>query len=195
MYLMARPKEFDRNVALDRAMRLFQCQGYEAASVDDLVKATGLSRSSLYATFGEKRALYLTALEHYIRERGEEMSRSLAQAESKRTAIGDLFRGMVDLIATEAAFGCFAVDATTERALHDPEVARIVAANLAQNEAAFRDALRAAQEQGEIGREKDADALAQFLVNALQGLRVTGKAIQERSVLENIVAVTLSVLD
>ena len=65
---MTRPKAFDRDRALTRALELFQAKGYEATSIQDLVLAMGIGRQSLYDTFGDKEALYREALLRYVAE-------------------------------------------------------------------------------------------------------------------------------
>ena len=176
-------------------MRLFQSRGYEATSVQSLTEATGLSRSSLYDTFGEKNALYLAALERYVEALGETMREAFGRPGSKREAISAYFAGLVEAILADRGRGCLAVDATAELALHNSAVARLAVRNMTLNEEAFREAILAAQRQGEVDPARDASALALYLVNASQGLRVLGKATGDRQVLDTIVGVTLSALD
>lgn len=192
---MGRARAFDKKAVLEKAMRLFQCSGYEAASVQEITEATGLSRSSLYDTFGEKNALYLAALDHYIASREKAMRHGLNETGSKKAAMRAVFRRVVEEIIATPESGCFAVDATTELATSDEKVHALVARNMARNIEAFADAVRAGQQQGEICPDKDPLAIAAFLVNAIHGLRVTGKTTRDRNMLESIVDLALSVLD
>lgn len=191
---MARQKEFDREEVLDRALRLFQCKGYEAASLQDLTEATGLSRSSLYDTFADKRALYIAALEHYIERQSGFIRRSLQQPGSKTEAIRLLFTHLTDEILTDREGGCLVVDASAELASRCPDIAAVVERTLERNIQAFYEAIREAQHQGEIGQERDAYALASFLLNTIHGLRITGRATQDRQLMDRIVQVALSTL-
>lgn len=192
---MARPREFDKEEVLEKAMRLFQRRGYEATSVQELTEVTGLSRSSLYDTFGEKNALYLAALNHYAEHRGTAMRDAFSQPGSKKEAIAAAFAGRVEAILADRERGCLAVDAMTELALHDAGVARLMSQYMATSEEVFRDAIIEAQQQGEISPAKDPQALALALVNALQGLRVIGKVSGDRQMLNMIIRGTLSLLD
>ena len=192
---MARPREFDKEEVLEKAMRLFQRRGYEATSVQELTEATGLSRSSLYDTFGEKNALYLAVLNHYVERRGTAMRAAFSQPGSKKEAITAAFAGRLEAILADRERGCLAVDATTELALHDQEVARLMSRYMATSEEVLRGAIIEAQQQGEINPAKDPQVLALALVNALQGLRVVGKASGDRQMLNMIVQGTLSLLD
>lgn len=192
---MARTKEFDREAVLDRAMRLFWRQGYEATSMQDLVEAMGIGRQSLYDTFGDKRGLYLAAVERYARVEGGPLFAPLAEPGAAKDAIRRTFAGLVEIALRDGKLGCLSVNAAVERAACDPDIARWVAANLAAGERGLRLALERAQALGEIGPHSNPQALARFLFSAIQGLRVTAKATTDRATLNDIVRVTLSVLD
>ena len=192
---MARPREFDHDIALQKALRLFQCCGFEATSMRDLTEAMGLSRSSIYATWGEKEALYRAALEHYVAAQAEQIAIVLRAEGSPKAAIAALFQRVLELVLSDREGGCMVVDGTTELALHHPGVAQIMTDNLETNRRAFAEVIRRGQNQGEFDINKDADALAIFLVNAIQGLRVIGKVTDDRQTLEDIVEVTLQILN
>src|SRR5258708_37719747 len=105
---MARPREFDVNAALERAMDVFWSKGYEATSLDDLCAATGLSRSSLYATFGNKRDLLLQTVERYVERRTPSIEAALARPPNIYEAISALLRDFIDQIVSGAGRrGCF----------------------------------------------------------------------------------------
>jgi TetR/AcrR family transcriptional repressor of nem operon len=97
---MARHREFDASAALDRATEAFWTKGYEATSLDDLCAATGLSRSSLYATFGSKRNLLLLAVDRYAELRTPKLAAALARPVSIRDAIGALLAELIDHIVS-----------------------------------------------------------------------------------------------
>lgn len=189
---MARTKEFNREVALDRAMHVFWRKGYEAASLQDLVEAMGIGRQSLYDTFGDKHALYLAALDRYAATQGAPLFAPLDESGSVKAALRRIFARMVD--ESVEGIGCLAVNATVERAACDAKIARWAMANLVGTEEKLRRALARAQVEGEISSRHDPRALARYLFNAIQGLRVTAKATNDRATLEEIVDVTLSVL-
>jgi len=192
-----RPRTFEEETVVEKALGEFWRHGYEATSVQDLVDATGLSRSSLYGAFGEKRDLFLRALRQYMDCNGKQMQTILSAPGPKRAAIRQLLERAAGSGSApdETPQGCLVVNITTELGAHDPEIAALMGENLTANEARLAAALREAVAQGEITEDKDPVALARFLVNALHGLRVTSLATRDRAVLQNIVEVTLSVLD
>src|SRR6266852_1410049 len=94
--IMARPKEFDRDQALQKAMEVFWSRGYEAASIQDLVKHMGINRQSLYDTFGDKHALYLQALDRYREVEGRKLLELLERPGSVKKSLRQLFEGVVE---------------------------------------------------------------------------------------------------
>ena len=192
---MARPKEFNTQEVLEKATHLFRRWGYSAASIRDLTEATGLSRSSLYDTFGDKHGLYLAVLNRYIAQSRQEMQATLEPPGSKKEGLRAYFAKFVTTLLEKDEAGCLAVEAATELAWHDQEVAQIVSRNLAANKESFLQAVLEAQRQREVCRDKDPEALAAFLVNATYGLRVIVKANRDRRLLSDIVGATLSILD
>jgi TetR/AcrR family transcriptional regulator, transcriptional repressor for nem operon len=192
---MVRTKEFDREAVLDKAMRVFWRQGYEATSLRDLLAAMGIGRQSMYDTFGDKHALFLAALDRYAATVGQPLFAPLREPGPVKPAFRHVFTEVVDGSLDAVCPGCLMVNATAELAPVDRDVACRAEANLWGAEELFRRALERGQEAGEIDRRHDPRALALYLYNALQGLRVTAKATPDRRVLEQIVDVTLSVLD
>ena len=97
---MARPREFEVDIALERAMEAFWSKGYEATSLDDLCEGTGLSRSSLYATFGSKRNLLLRSVDRYVAQRNPQIAAVLSQPLPIRDAFAALLRQFIDQIVS-----------------------------------------------------------------------------------------------
>lgn len=192
---MARPREFDADVALDRAMNLFWSKGYEATSLDDLCEATGLSRSSLYATFGSKRDLLLRTVERYSERRTPNLAAVLAQGRPIREAVAALLDEFIDdIVSGPGRRGCFLGNCAAELPRHDRGALARVRQGLARTEATFREALVRARANGELAATADVDALARFLVAGFQGLRLVGKANPDRAVLQAIATTILKCL-
>lgn len=191
---MARTKEFDPDVALQRAMELFWQRGYEATSMADLVEHLGIGRASIYATFGGKRELYLKAYDRYL-EGGVDFVGLLSQPGPVLPAVRDLVERYADQAAHDNDHrGCLVVNTAVEMVPHDQELTRRVEANWAFIETTLTTALARARAQGELAPDKDPRALARFLLTVLQGLRVVGKGSSDPARLRDTAEQALSVL-
>ncbi|MER7016074.1 helix-turn-helix domain-containing protein [Saccharopolyspora sp. NPDC000359] len=173
---MARTKEFDPDVALQRALELFWERGYEATSTAELVSHLGVARASIYATFGDKRQLYLKALERYLRITDE----SVVEALSAGSALEGV-RRLVDRYAAKAVedadrLGCMVVNAAVESASRDADVQRLVAASWSFLEASLTSALARARAEGDLPPDRNPRALARMLLVFFQGIQVMGRA-------------------
>lgn len=188
-------KQFDRNEILDRVMQAFWERGYEATSMQDLVDCTGVNRGSLYATYGDKRALFLAALHMY----GENRTRLLAELESRyspREAIRQIFLAFISQASEKGGNrGCFLTNTALELAAHDPEVGEIVARSQQQVEAFLARMIKLAQAAGEVSqRVKPAEA-ARGLLASLIGLVVLTRSRPERTLLQSIANDAVARLD
>ena len=193
---MARPREFDASVTLDCAMEVFWTKGYEATSLDKLCEATGLSRSSLYATFGSKRSLLLQTVDRYVDRRTASVAGALARPVPIREAIGALLGEFIDQIVSGAGRrGCFLGNCAAELPRGDREALARVRHGLGRTESIFRDALRRAQARGELPFGANVEALARFFTAGIQGLRLVGKVNPDRAVLEDIATTMLRCLE
>jgi TetR/AcrR family transcriptional regulator, transcriptional repressor for nem operon len=193
---MARTREFDAQVVLDRAMEIFWTKGYEATSLDDLCDATGLSRSSLYAAFGSKRNLLLRSVDRYVERRAPEIAKVLAQPLPVRDAFAALARKFIDQIVSGAGRrGCFLGNCAGELPRRDRAALARVRHGLARTEATFRAALMRAVAAGELSSDADLDALARFITAGFQGLRLVGKVNSNRAFLEDIATTMLRCLE
>ena len=191
---MARPLSFDPDAALDAAMRTFWQHGYAGASIQDLTESTGLSRSSLYNTWGDKLGLYIAALDRYRRRDGAQAFLPLLRGGDPLGRIRAVFDALVEDAATEPGRGCFMVGATAERA-PDCNATRLRARDalgaLAQS---FEGAIREAQDRGEVSAEKDAEALGLGLASAVYGLRTLARARVPRETMEQAASGALAAL-
>ena len=193
---MARHKEFDRDQVLQKAMEVFWSRGYEAASIQDLLARMGINRQSLYDTFGDKHALYLLALDRYHQVESRKLFEALEKSVSVRRALRQLFAGVVEAaLSEEERRGCFMGNAMSELAGRCKATADKTCSNMAAIERAFYRALLRGKQHGELKRVRDPRAVARFLYSSLQGLVLVAKATQDRKTLEDVVKVTLSVLD
>ncbi|MGD1877400.1 MAG: TetR/AcrR family transcriptional regulator [Kiloniellaceae bacterium] len=193
---MARPREFEREEVVQKALAVFWRQGYQATSVQDLVAATGLNRGSLYDTFGDKHGLFLAAVEHYRTTVTAQRLDRLEQPGPAREKIATFFRDMVEFSVGEGRLlGCLMTNSAIELAPHDRDTRLAVAANMGAMEAAFRRLLTRARKAGEIAADKSPTDLARFLTATANGLRVMAKVTPDRATLRSVVRVALQALD
>ena len=192
---MARTKEFEPEKALTRAMDLFWRRGYEATSVHDLLEEMGIGRGSMYDTFGDKRALFLAALDRFEETRVSRADEILEGSASAVEGIRRLFDTTIEgLVSYEPRRGCLLANTAVELAPHDEQVAGRISRYVRRTEDAFERALVRGRATGEIPADKDPKALARFLVSTLHGIRVLARAGVDRAVLDDSVRMALEVL-
>ncbi|QIL78662.1 TetR/AcrR family transcriptional regulator [Diaphorobacter sp. HDW4A] len=192
-----RKKEFEPDDIADAAMNVFWQRGYAATSVQDLVNGTGLSRSSLYSTFENKQALYQQALRRYATVTTANVELLAGDAPAKELIRELLLRIASDELQDPQRRGCLIANASLELAGHDPAVAELVTHNLQRLQKALEKLIQRAQNTQEISPDKSARALARFVVNTIQGMRVSSKgstAAQRKQCLHDVIEVTLSAL-
>lgn len=191
---MARNKEFDENVVLRKAMELFWIQGYEKTSMQDLVKYMGIHRRSLYDTFGDKHTLFIKALDHYNEIITTRIENEVSQQHSVKDAIKQLFN-MIIVRDKQQLVGCLTVNTAVELSLHDEQAAEKVTESFSMTELLLNNLVQKGQTAGEISKHLDAKKTSEFLHNSLVGLRVMTKTTDDTEKLNNIIDMTLSVLD
>jgi TetR/AcrR family transcriptional repressor of nem operon len=179
---VARTKAFDPDAALDRAMETFWKRGYEATSTQELERALGINRSSIYATFGSKGELYSRALERYANDGpGGLRTGALDGPLPLRDRVGALLWRLIDEdLDPERARGCFAAYAAFELAPRDPAVRRLVTRSFTNARAVFHDALLAARDSSELSHDADIEALASLFVAIVEGLHVVALGTGDR---------------
>ncbi len=173
---MARPKEYSEELALEKAIETFWKNGYHPTSMQDLVENMGINRASLYDTFGDKRQLYLKALETYRDRSNRAMAEGMRAEASPRGKIKFILRHLVDESLADAdSKGCFFVNALLEMQPHDEEASRLVCENFEGMNAMLVALIREAQWLGEITSKTPAQNLADFVQCNINGLRVMAK--------------------
>ena len=193
---VARPKEFERDVVVDRAMQVFWSRGYEATSIQHLVDRMGIQRGSLYDTFGDKRGLFFAAIDRYNRVVTAKLLAALEEPGSGKDAIRQFFRLKAELsVEPGRPRGCLVTNSAAELCSRDRGTSTKVGAVLARIEAAFHRAVLRAQQAGEIDPRRNARSLSRFLTSSAQGLSVMAKAFPDRAVLGDVVRVILAALD
>lgn len=172
-----RTKTFDIDEVLDKAIMVFWSKGYEASSIPVLEKSMGIKRQSLYDTFGDKHRLFLSSLKRYHDQIIVKNFSTLFTATSPKQAIKDYFYQRVeDINDPNVIDGCLVTNSLTELGLSDKEVKNQTKHTLDYMEHAFYEAIKRAQELGEIDSKKDATLMATQLLNNAQGLFVMSKS-------------------
>jgi len=181
-------KSFDSTEVLERAMQAFWAHGFEATSMQDLVDCTGIHRGSLYATFGDKRSLFIRALQTYdTRFRGELLV-ELEKAPAPLDAIERLLRVFVDRLGQpDQVPGCLLTNTALELAMHDAEIGRIVAHAQEQVQAFFDRMIARGQARGEIGPSVNAAPAASALLASLIGLAVLARSRPDPALLNGVI--------
>jgi len=192
---MGRPREFDEDEVLTAALETFLEHGFEATSLEDLTRRTGLQKGSLYGAFGDKRQLFLTALARYQDRSLGELRAALADGPSPRATLEAFFAGVVKRSCERSARGCLCVNTTVELAPHDEEVARSLARHRERVESVFAELVARGQAAGEFGPELEARASGRYLGTLLTGLAVLARSSPGRPRLEDIVRIGIRALD
>ena len=192
---MSRPREFNRNDALEKAMQAFWSRGYEATSLNDLTRIMGLSKSSLYDTFGCKRDLFLQSIDYYKDNVTARVRQALHVDAPANHVIASLLNRAVDrIVDSEGRRGCLLNNTAVELGMCDAEIAKRCASGLAVMEDTMHQLVLRGQQEGAINPVKNARALARFLTSSINGIFVMGKANPDRTMLNDIAEVALSAL-
>ena len=155
----------------------------------------GIGRQSLYNAFGDKHSLFVEAVTHYVCCNTQPLIDTLQTPGSPLGNIRTAFEAIAAKTNRGECRGCFVTNAIVELAPHDEDVAKVVRSAIARIESSFKSALDQAVELKELAPKIDTKAVARFLNNTIQGMAVLGKASVSKSMLDDIVAVTLSTLD
>lgn len=171
-----RPRSFDRDEALEGAMRLFWSRGYEGTSISDLTEAMGVTTPSLYAAYGDKQRLFLEAVAHYEQTAGCFAREALTAEPTAERAVRRLLHGAVQTFAApQTPKGCLVVLGATNCSAQSAEVGEALGERRRAAEAAVTARLQAGREAGEFAADADVDALAALVTATLFGLAIKAR--------------------
>lgn len=181
-----RPRAYDPDVALARAMDAFWERGYAATSLDEISAATGMNRPSLYAAFGDKHAIYMKAVERYCSEVRRLADKVLAPDRPLRDGLRQFYREALStyLSETHGARGCFVIGTAATEAVRDPDARGALAGIIEAIDLALEARLRLARERGELASDADPATLTRIASAALFSLAVRARAGESRTELE-----------
>lgn len=186
---MARHKEFDQEAALRGAIAAFGRKGFTATSTEELMNAMNVGRQSMYDTFGDKRQLFLKALALYSQETMSAMAAELSKPGSGLTNLRDALMHFTERPDIAATDGCMGINALCEFGLQDQEVLQAMDGQgkiKAMRQLLLKN-LRRARTTGELRKDADLTALADFFDNTLAGLRISARGGKNRAELRRII--------
>jgi AcrR family transcriptional regulator len=188
---IGRPRAFDTDIALDRALQVFWRKGYEGTSLSDLTKAMGINRPSLYAAFGNKANLFRQALDRYAEGPAAYTHKALNEPTARAVA-ERLLGGVVDLLADPCTpQGCLAVQGALACGEAADAIRRELIARRAAGEAALRRRLERAIADGDLPVDADPADLARFITTVSQGMAVQAAGGASREELRRVVEMAL----
>jgi TetR/AcrR family transcriptional regulator, copper-responsive repressor len=191
-----RPRAYQPDVALGKALDLFRRDGFAATSLDDLSTATGMNRPSLYGAFGDKRELYIKSYQRYRDDARAAMIDIFKDELPIRQRLHRIYAVALDIYLSGAAGprGCFTVMTAASEAVSDPEIRSLVLEGFGELDKAFANCFRQAKEKGELAAAADATVLAQLASATIHTIAIRARAQVPRKELEAIVKGAIDVM-
>ena len=185
---LGRPRGFDVEAALDRALEVFWQKGYEGAALSDLTAAMGINRPSLYAAFGNKEALFRKVVERYASGPAA-YTRAALEEPPARAVVERMLRGAIDVTTNPATPpGCLMVQAALAAGEEADPVRQELAARRAASVAALQRRFERALAEGDLPADADPADLAQYFMVVIQGIAVQAASGATRAALERVAA-------
>jgi len=193
---LGRPREYDPELALQRATDAFWDGGFSGTSLDDLSAQMGMNRPSLYAAFGDKEALYLKTLENYHAGRRAQIASALGGGRPLSVALRAIYERIIErfLDGKHGARGCYLVGTAVTEAVENPAVRKILYESVQDLDEAFRSAFSAAKARGELGKRADPRALAALASAVVHTLALRARSGQPRAALQAVADSAVSLM-
>ena len=184
-----RPRAYQPEVALAKALDIFRKDGFAATSLDDLSAATGMNRPSLYGAFGDKRELYIKAHARYRADARAAMADIFKTELPIRKRLARIFAVALDIYLSgeSGPRGCFTVMTAASEAIADPEIRAMVREEFTELDKAFAACFRIAKEKAELAASSDPQVLAQLASATIHTIAIRARAGVPRKELEAIV--------
>ncbi len=188
-------KQFERDDALEKAMKAFWEKGYEGTSMKDLIGRMGLNPGSIYATFGDKKTLFCEALQYY-QGQTRELFKTYEDTHTPRAAILAVFNDLVEDVRTGCdTQTCFLVNSIVEAAPKDPQIDQLAQAGVAEFEDFLQRMIKAGQETNEISPSVEVEKTARLLLGLITGGRVLGRVHFDANQMADFKDLAASLLD
>lgn len=183
-----RPREFDIDRVLEAATQQFWAIGYEATSLQDLLKSMSLSKSSLYQTFGSKHELFIRCLEHYQQSMVDKLKEKLENSSSVKQFVSEFLEGVIaESNNRSGRKGCFLVNTANELSQRDADIGRVVTDGTSNVAKVFQQAIELGIKKNEISAKPPVEHLVGYLMTTISGLRTMIKAGAEQNTLKPVV--------
>ena len=191
-----RPRAYEPEVALGKALDLFRTDGFAATSLDDLSAATGMNRPSLYGAFGDKRALYIKSYRRYREDARRAMAGIFREELPIRKRLERIYAVALDIYLSgeSGPRGCFTVMTAASEAVADPDIRAMVMEGFTELDKAFAACFRRAKEKREIPDSADPAVLAQIASATIHSIAIRARARTPRAELEAIVKGAIDVM-
>jgi AcrR family transcriptional regulator len=191
-----RPRAYQPDIALGKALDLFRKDGFAATSLDDLSAATGMNRPSLYGAFGDKRELYIKSYQRYRDDARAAMVDIFRHALPIRKRLERIYAVALDIYLSgeSGPRGCFTVMTAASEAVADPEIRGMVLEGFVELDKAFAACFRHAKEEGELPESADPAVLAQLASATIHTIAIRARARVPRKELEAIVKGAINVM-
>jgi TetR/AcrR family transcriptional repressor of nem operon len=180
-------KQFDQEETLSKALQVFWLQGYEATSMQDLVSSMGINRASMYQTYGNKHALFISSLDLYMENSLRDIKQMVELSDLPLDGLQRLFEYMVDSSLNGEKQGCFINNTAIEFGSHDPDIAQKIRNFWSKFEDIFSTQIKRAIENNELEQNTNAKQIASLLNINLQGLMVKSKTDTSKELLFNAI--------
>jgi TetR/AcrR family transcriptional repressor of nem operon len=191
---MARNREFNTEDVLDKATNLFWSKGFNGVSTQELIDEFGISKSSMYGTFGDKMKLFVATLERYSFQLTDNIKVRLQHATGLKKEVKALLRSIC-LGCLENGKGCFIVNSAIELAPHNKEIATITLNHRKRLESIFADAIKKGIESREIARHVKPKTVSRTICNTITGIQVDTKYIKNKKYFESVINSVIELLD
>jgi AcrR family transcriptional regulator len=191
-----RPRAYQPEIALGKALDLFRKDGFAATSLDDLSAATGMNRPSLYGAFGDKRELYIKSYQRYRADARAGMVDIFREQLPIRKRLERIYAAALDIYLSGEAGprGCFTVMTAASEAVADPDIRKLVLEGFFELDRAFATCFRLAKENGELPDSADPAVLAQLASATIHTIAIRARAQVPRKELEAIVKGAIEVM-
>ncbi len=192
---MPKVETFNRNQVLQKATEVFHKKGYNGTSMQDLVDATSLNRSSIYNSFGSKLNLFLEVLSYYQSFHNNNFSQGLAQSYNATEAIETIFElSLTEILNDNDRKGCMIVNCKSEMVNQEPSIKSFMEKNQDRMIAMLEDIVYKGQMEKIFNQDQTANQYALYLFSSIQGLRMTGILNKNEKELRNLINTVLKVL-